>query len=75
MPLVKSQQPNGDTEPVYEVNITQSGLLIQILDESGRGMLIDIFAWPGIVAEVEAEMKREEAQAQEWIAVHYDPEG
>ena len=73
MPIVKSQQPNGDTRPVYEVDITLSGLLIQIIDESGQVFLIDRFAWAGIIAAVEAEMKREKVAAQEWIDAHYDP--
>ena len=73
MPVVQSQQPNGDTHPVYEVDLTSSGLLIQIIDESGQVFLIDRFAWDGIIAAVNAEMKRAETAAREWVATHYDP--
>ena len=73
MPVVQSVQPNGDTDPVYEVDLTSSGLLIQIIDESGQVFLIDRFAWDGIIAAVNAEMKRAETAAREWVATHYDP--
>ena len=73
MPVVQSVQPNGDTHPVYEVDLTLSGLLIQIIDESGQVFLIDRFAWDGIIAAVNAEMKRAETAAREWVATHYDP--
>ena len=72
MPVVQSVQPNGDTDPVYEVDLTSSGLLIQIIDESGQVFLIDRFAWDGIIAAVNAEMKRAETAAREWVATHYD---
>ena len=71
MPVVISNHPSGDIGPVYEVDITKSGLLIQIMDGDGRGLLISIFAWPGIVEAVAAEERREEAAAQEWIKQHY----
>ena len=74
MPVVQSVQPNGDTDPVYEVDLTSSGLLIQIIDESGQVFLIDRFAWDGIIAAVNAEMKRAETAAREWVATYYNPE-
>ena len=74
MPVVQSVQPNGDTDPVYEVDLTSSGLLIQIIDESGQVFRIDRFAWDGIIAAVNAERKRAETAAQEWVATYYNPE-
>ena len=69
---VPAMQPNGDREPVYTVTFTQSGLLIDITNGSW-GLLIDRFAWPGIVAAV-AELDRQaETQADAINRAAYDP--
>ena len=53
---VRAEQPNGDREPVYTVTFIQSGLMIDISHDRW-GLLIDRFAWSGIVAAV-AELDR-----------------
>ena len=69
---VPAIQPNGEREPVYSVTFTQSGLLIDI-SSGGWGLLIDRFAWPGIVAAV-AELDRQaEVQAKAINRANYDP--
>lgn len=58
--IVEARMPDGRLAELVEVNLTRSGLLLMITDESGGQVLVHRYAWEGLVKAVNTLFEKED---------------